>query len=193
MRVPHAQHHPEPRWRDLAKLGDVPGSAGRQFQHQVTGLSGDPQHRQRMADLVVVGPVRRDRLPQPLDELGGQVLGGGLAHGTGDSRDGQAGQGAGDRPGQGGQCGRHVRGGQRGHADGPAGKHGHRALLDRGGREVVPVHPLAGQGGEQGAGGGLPRVDDDGADQGGRAGTRAESRSGDLRDRGQRQRDHAAP
>ena len=89
------------------------------------------------------------------------------------------------RAGQQRQRGLHVGDDERGHAGRLAGQHSDRPGRHRSGGEIVPVHPLARQRGEQAARLGLPGVDDDRAGHRGlRVGSPVERSPGDLRDLG---------
>src|SRR5580704_16638137 len=142
-----------------------------------------------MAELVVERPGGRDRGAETLDQLSGQVLGGGLAGRAGDARDRGGGQRVDHEPGQRGQGGRDVSDQYGGDRDGPGREHRDRAGRDGGGGEVMPVGPLPRDRGEQAAGAGPPRVDHHLAGHHG-ARVPVQLAAGDLGDLGQGQRDH---
>src|SRR5580693_3671982 len=147
-----------------------------------------------MAELVVERPGGRDRGAETLDQLSGQVLGGGLAGRAGDARDRGGGQRVDHEPGQRGQGGRDVANNDRwsqygGDRDGPGREHRDRAGRDGGGGEVVPVDPFPRDRGEQAAGAGPPGVDHHLAGHHS-ARVPAQLAVGALGDLGQGQRDH---
>ncbi len=193
MRVPHAEHRPEPGRRDRAQLRDVPEPARGQLRHEVAGLPGDLQDSQRMADLIVERITRRDRRAELLDQLRRQVLGRGLASRPGDADDSEIRCPVDDSTGELAERGLHVGHDDRRAADRPGDEDGHRAGRERRSSERVPVGPRAGQGGEQAARHGLARVDHDRpGDQ--RLGIRnlCQPRTGGGRYVRHRQRDHAS-
>ncbi len=191
VRVAHVQHRAVAGRGDTAQVGDVPGSAGRQLEHQVPGRGVGAEHGQRQAELVVERPGGRDRGAQALGQLGGQVLGGGLARGPGDARDPRRGQRVDHVPGQRGQGGRDVGHQDRGHRHGPGSQCRHRPRRHGVGGEVVPVGPLPRDRREQAAGTGPPGVDHHlaGHDRGGFG---VQLPAGDPGHLGQRQRDHGS-
>ena len=159
------EHRADPRRGDVAQLGDVADAAGRHLQHQVPGRLVGPQHGQRQAELVVEGADGGDGGAQPVDHLGGEVLGRGLARRPGDPDDGRGRQPAQHLPRERAEGDGHVGGDDHRHVvhvgDRPVGEHRDRARLGRDGGEVTAVHPLARQRGEQRARHRLARVDHD--------------------------------
>ena len=63
VRGPDVQHHADPRRGGGGQRGDVPDAAGGELQHQEPGVGVRPQHRVRVAELVVERLRRRHHGP----------------------------------------------------------------------------------------------------------------------------------
>ena len=125
------EHRADPRRGDVAQLGDVADAAGRHLQHQVPGRLVGPEHGQRQAELVVEGADGGDRRAEPVDHLGGEVLGRGLARRPGDPDDGRGRQPAQHLPGERAEGGGHVGGDDHRHVGARRGSGGGRAPRPR--------------------------------------------------------------
>ena len=142
VRVPDVQHHAVAGRRDAAQVGDVPDAPGGHLQHQVPGRVVGAQHGQRQAELGVERPGRRDRRPEPLHQLGGQVLGRGLPRRPGDAGDPRRGQRVQPRLASAASAAGTSATSTEGTGTGRVAEHRDRARGHRGGGEIVPVRPL---------------------------------------------------
>ncbi len=104
-----AQDHADPGPDHVREIADVADAGGAHLDHQVAGVEAGLEDGQRYTHLAVVGALGRNGVAFRGEDSGEQVLGGGLAGGSGDADDGEAGAlglAAGPDPadGFGGQC-----------------------------------------------------------------------------------------
>lgn len=131
----------DPRRDQAGEVADVADVARTHLEDEVFGALGGAQGGERQSDLVVEVARGEDGGPLALQELGDQVLGGGLARGAGEGDDCGA-EPTDDGPGQGAERGDDVVDDDRRDADRAGGQYGGRARLDGALRVVVAVDPL---------------------------------------------------
>jgi hypothetical protein len=152
VRRPDVEHDADPGRRERGQVADVADVPGAHLQHQVAGGLVGAQDGQRQPDLGVEGSWRGHSGAMPGEDLGQDVLGGGLAGRAGQRDDGDV-----LDPGQGVPGELAEGGGDVGHddgraADGPGGEHAGRPGGEGLGGEVVAVDAGSGDGGEHSAG-----------------------------------------
>ncbi len=150
MRGADVEDDADPRRGQLRQIADVADGPGAHLQHEVPGRGVGAQRGERQADLVVERAGRPHRGADPLQQLGDQVLGAGLAGRSGE-RDERGVEALRDGPGERAEGRDDVVDHDRRHGapDPAGGQHGHRAGLDGALGEVVAVHVLTGEGGEE--------------------------------------------
>lgn len=160
MGEPDLEDDADVRLRDADEAGDVTDAARAHLDHQEPGVDRDPEHRDRCADVVVEGPLRRDGLARAGQDRAEHVLRARLAVRAGDADDPQGTAGADARDDvvrEGGQRGVPVGhhdlrgGGVRRQVDGTLGDDQGGPGGGRGRHEPVSVRLLAEQGEEDAA------------------------------------------